>query len=62
MDIAVPVGLLMSGKDETELSLTQQACNVTCSVWSKYLRKEIIEIVDAEKVIDQFHNLFLQYI
>ena len=36
-------------KDNSELALVKKACQLTCTVFSKYVKREIVMIVDDEK-------------
>ena len=38
-------------KDPTELGLIKKACQITCTVFSKHVKKEIVTIVDVEKKV-----------
>lgn len=40
----------MAPKDESELRTLQKACSATCEVFSKYLKSQIMEVIDADKV------------
>ena len=42
---------IMAPKEENELKIIQRACQVTCDVFNKYLKDQIMEIIDAEKVL-----------
>ncbi len=53
-DVSVPFGLILAPKDDTEVALIKTAAGASCGVWTKHLRTQIIEIVDAEKVSKYF--------
>lgn len=36
-------------KDETEVGLLKKACQFTCTIFSKHVKREIVTIVDSEK-------------
>ena len=40
----------MAPKDEAEMSTVKKACQATCDIYNKYLKQQIIDVVDAEKV------------
>ena len=40
----------MAPKDEAEMSTEKKACQATCDIYNKYLKQQIIDVVDAEKV------------
>ncbi len=40
-----------SVKDEGEVSIIKRACTITCQVFSKMVKKEIVTIVDEEKKV-----------
>jgi nucleosome binding factor SPN SPT16 subunit len=37
-------------KDETELSNIKKACDITSKIYSKYLKDQLVNIIDGEKV------------
>lgn len=51
VDVSASLALEMSVKEESELKLMQKASQITCDVFSKYLRDQIMEIIDAEKKV-----------
>lgn len=44
-------------KDDAELSLIKKASDVTCNIFNKHLKEEIMDIIDYDKV--SFAYLFL---
>lgn len=50
VDISASLAYEMSIKEESEIKLMQKASQITCDVFAKYLRDQIMEIIDAEKV------------
>lgn len=50
VDISAAVAYVMAPKEEQEVALTKKACQVTVDVYAKYLRDQIMEIIDADKV------------
>lgn len=50
VDVSSTMAYIMAPKEESEIKTMQKASAVTCEVFSKYLREQIMEIIDAEKV------------
>jgi len=50
-DISNVIALLTAPKEESEIEVTKKACSLTVEVFSKYLKEEITEIIDADKKI-----------
>lgn len=44
----------MCPKDESEINTIKKACQATVAVFDKYLKEQIMEIVDADKVSPKF--------
>jgi hypothetical protein len=55
VDVSSIMAYIMAPKEDSEIKTMQKASAVTCEVFSKYLREQIMEIIDAEKV----NKLFL---
>ena len=51
MDISGAFAYVSAPKDTTELGLVKKACQITCTVFSKHVKKEIVTIVDVEKKV-----------
>lgn len=51
VDISNQIAYLTAPKDDNEIEITRKACGVTVDVYTKYLREEITEIVDADKKV-----------
>ncbi|VDI07180.1 Hypothetical predicted protein [Mytilus galloprovincialis] len=51
VDISASLAYEMSIKEESEIKLMQKASQITCDVFAKYLRDQIMEIIDAEKKV-----------
>lgn len=49
-DIASAVGSILAVKDEQELSMIRKASDVTTSLFNKYLKEQIMDIIDQDKV------------
>ncbi|ESO89772.1 hypothetical protein LOTGIDRAFT_124718 [Lottia gigantea] len=51
VDVSTAFAYIMASKEETEQKTIQRACQVTCDVFNKYLKEQIMEIIDAEKKV-----------
>ena len=51
VDISGAFAYVSAPKDPTELGLIKKACQITCTVFSKHVKKEIVTIVDVEKKV-----------
>ncbi|XP_071785317.1 FACT complex subunit SPT16-like [Asterias amurensis] len=51
VDISSAVAQLMAVKEEKELSLMKRAAQITCDVFNKKVKEDIMEIVDADKKV-----------
>lgn len=50
IDISASFGFIMAPKEEPELNTIKKACQATQDLFKKFLRDQIMEIIDAEKV------------
>lgn len=50
-DVSAGLAHVMAPKDESEMSVVKKACQATCDIYNKYLKQQIIDVIDAEKVI-----------
>lgn len=50
LDIGASIAYIMAPKEESEISIIKKASNATTDVFNKYLKENIMEIIDAEKV------------
>lgn len=50
VDISSSVALLMAPKEDSEVITIKKACLVTVDVFTKYLKDQIMEIIDSDKV------------
>jgi hypothetical protein len=41
----------MAPKEENELSIIKKACQVSVDLFNKYLKEQVMEIVDADKKV-----------
>lgn len=51
VDVSHTVAFLMAAKEESEQNLIKKSCLVTCTVFSKYFKEQVMEIVDADKKV-----------
>lgn len=51
VDVSAPMAVVMSPKEDSELKTIQKACTATCDVFSKYLKEQIMEVIDADKKV-----------
>lgn len=51
MDVSAPIALVMAIKEDPELHTMKRASQVTLDVFTKYLRDQIMDIVDADKKV-----------
>ena len=50
MDVSGSMAVVMAVKEDSEVKTIQKACQVTCDVFSKYLKEQIMEVIDSDKV------------
>lgn len=50
IDIGASIAYILAPKEESELVTMKKACLVSVDVFGKYLKEQILEIIDAEKV------------
>lgn len=51
IDVSTQIAYLISPKEDTEISTIKKACMVTVDVFTKYLKDQIMEIIDSEKKV-----------
>lgn len=51
VDIGASVAFIISPKEESEIQTIKKACTVAVDVFGKYLKDNIMEIIDSDKVI-----------
>nr|XP_023020384.1 FACT complex subunit spt16 [Leptinotarsa decemlineata] len=51
IDMSSQMGYLMSPKEDSEIITIKKACMVTVDVFTKYLKDQIMEIIDSEKKV-----------
>jgi hypothetical protein len=50
VDVSADVAYVMAPKEEPELLIMKKACFVSVEVFNKYLKDQIMEIIDSDKV------------
>lgn len=50
VDISSSIALVMCPKEDTEVITVKKACLVSMDLFTKYLKDQIMEIIDADKV------------
>ena len=50
IDVSTPIAYIMAPKDEAEMGIIKKACHATMDLYSKFLKEQIIGIIDGEKV------------
>ena len=50
VDISSAIAHLMAPKEDSEIITVKKACMVTVDVFTKYLKDQIMEIIDSDKV------------
>lgn len=51
VDVSNAFAYIMAPKEESEIKTMQRACQVTCDVFNKYLKDQIMEVIDADKKV-----------
>lgn len=51
VDVSGAVACVMAPKEEIELATIKKASNVTLDVWSKYVKDQLMDIVDSDKKV-----------
>lgn len=49
--MTTPFAYTFSVKDTSEVGIIKKACTITCQVFSKMVKREIVTIVDEEKKV-----------
>jgi Xaa-Pro aminopeptidase len=57
VDVSSAVAYVTATKDESEIQIMRKASQVTVDVFNKYLKDQIMEIIDSDKV-HMVHNLY----
>ncbi|CAL4122106.1 unnamed protein product, partial [Meganyctiphanes norvegica] len=50
-DMSPAMALVMSAREDSEISTVKKACNATVDVFSKYLKEQIMDIIDRDKKV-----------
>lgn len=53
------MAVVMSVKDDSEVTTIKKACNATVEVFSKYLKEQIMDIIDRDKKVSLPRLIFL---
>jgi len=61
VDVSADIAYVMAPKEEPELLIMKKACFVSVDVFNKYLKDQIMEIIDSDKV-SRLSLLFLHHI
>lgn len=63
IDVSTPLAYIMSIKEDTELLTIKRASQISVDLYNKYLKDQIMEIIDSEKVCSNmyFYNLMCCY-
>jgi len=56
VDISSVIGYILSIKSENEITLIKKASLSSVDMFTKYLKEQIMEIIDADKVITSIFN------
>ena len=60
IDVSAAAAYLMCPKEDAEVVTIKKACMVSVDVFTKYLKDQIMEIIDSDKVIKKkFLHLFV---
>lgn len=51
MDVSSPFAYLIAPKEDSELATIKKACIVTVDVFTKYLKDQIMEVIDADRKV-----------
>lgn len=51
IDVSSGAAYLMAPKEESELMVIKKACQVSVDLFNKYLKEQVMEIVDADKKV-----------
>ena len=50
VDVSAQLAYVMAPKEEAELATIKKACSVTSDVFNKFLKEQLMEIIDSDKV------------
>jgi len=57
VDISAPMAVIMSPKDDDELAIIKKACQTTTDLFNKFVKEELMDLIDKEKVVSMRHTL-----
>ena len=57
IDVSSPFGLIMASREESEIAIIKKACQVTQEIYSKYLKEQIMDIIDKSFVYIMNQNI-----
>lgn len=61
-DVSAGLAYVMAPKDDLEMPIIKKACQSTCDIYNKYLKQQIIDAIDAEKVCSiLYHHMVILY-
>ena len=50
VDVSAPLAYAMAAKDETELITMKKACQATMDLFTKFLKEQLMDLIDKDKV------------
>lgn len=50
LDVSVPLAYVMASREESEVGTIKKACQATMDVFTKYLKEQLMDIIDNDKV------------
>ena len=59
-DVSAALALCMAAKEESEITTIKKACQVSVDIFSKYLKEQIMDIIDNDKVSQILKLLYYQ--
>lgn len=62
VDVSADIAYVMAPKEEPELLIMKKACFVSVDVFNKYLKDQIMEIIDSDKVSRFSLIIFASYL
>ena len=52
VDVSGAFAVIMSPREESEINTIKKACQVTMDIYSKYLKEQIMDIIDGDKKVN----------
>ena len=59
VDVSAAAAYVMAAKEESELAIIKKACQVSVDLFNKYLKEQVMEIVDADKNVSNYIGVHL---